>query len=46
MVVRRGENTKNLEVGNIVVKVRSLPVLLLFFDLSLLDDAQLMEEFC
>jgi hypothetical protein len=46
VVVRRGENTKNLEVGNIVVKVRSLPVLLLFFDLSLPDDSQLMEGSC
>jgi hypothetical protein len=40
------KHKKNLEVGNIVVKVRSLPVLGLFFDLSLPDDSQLMEGSC
>jgi hypothetical protein len=40
------KHKKNLEVGNIVVKVSSLPVLGLFFDLSLPADSQLMEGSC
>jgi hypothetical protein len=43
MVTRGEKHKKNLEVGNIVVKVSSLPVLGLFFDLSLQDDSQLVE---
>jgi hypothetical protein len=47
VVVTRGENTKkNLEVGNIVIKVSYLLVLGLFFDLSLLADSQLIEASC
>jgi hypothetical protein len=35
---------KNLEVGNIMVKVSSLPVLRLFFDLSLPADGGILLE--